>query len=635
MAAAVATARAPRPVSLVPPPARPRPQIGQILLDMGAVSAADLMRGLRLQARHPAPLGEVLVTHGLVTRPALRAALERQFGTAHVDPDETPPDPRLIDRLGIARALRLGCLPWARAGAVCVVATTRPDRFDTHRAELEQALGPVVMALIDDPTLFRVASTLRGAALADRASDGLAAPLSCRGWGNGPAPRVLALGLGGLIVAALAAPQALLLAALALAVAVLIAGTALKLAAFAAGRRAKPHAAPEAQGGLTRLPDMLPVISIMVPMFGEPETVPRLINRLSRLSYPRTRLDVMLVLEACDHTTLTALDAMTLPRWMRVIVVPDGPLRTKPRALNHALNFARGTLIGVYDVEDAPEPDQLLRVAGRFARADARLGCVQGMLDFYNPRSTWLTRCFTIDYATWFRVLLPGKQALGLALPLGGTTLFLRREVLDQLGGWDAHNVTEDADLGLRLARMGYRTEVLDTTTFEEATCHLRAWIRQRSRWLKGYAITYAVHMRDPRALWRALGPWAFAGVQVQFLGALLSVLLAPAILSCWVLAMGLGHPAGAVLPGWMLQGLVVVFISAAAIDVALALVALRSRHHRGLWCALPLMWAYWPLATLAAYKALWELIHAPHYWDKTAHGRYTSAIDAVTAAKL
>ena len=199
------------------------------------------------------------------------------------------------------------------------------------------------------------------------------------------------------------------------------------------------------------------------------------------------------------HATRDALERQALPGWVRVIPVPDAQLRTKPRALNYAMLFARGTVVGVYDAEDAPDPDQIHRVVACFHRGPPTLACVQGVLDFYNPRTNWLARCFTIEYASWFRVILPGMQRLGLAVPLGGTTLFFRRDILDRLGGWDAHNVTEDADLGIRLARHGYYTQLLDTVTQEEANCHVLPWIKQRSRWLKGYAVTWLVHMR-PRA---------------------------------------------------------------------------------------------------------------------------------------
>ncbi len=337
----------------------------------------------------------------------------------------------------------------------------------------------------------------------------------------------------------------------------------------------------------------------MVPLYREPDIAARLVKRLGALTYPRELLDVMLVVEEDDHLTRTALAASNLPHWMRVIPVPDSDLRTKPRALNYALNFARGRIIGVYDAEDAPAADQLHRVTEHFATAGPDLACIQGVLDYYNPRTNWLSRCFTIEYAAWFRLMLPGLAKLGLVVPLGGTTLFFRREILERLGGWDAHNVTEDADLGLRLARHGYRTELLDTVTMEEANCRVWPWIKQRSRWLKGYAMTYAVHMRDPLLLWRQLGARRFIGVQLLFLGTLIQFLLAPILWSFWLMLFGLGHPLADALPGWALVGVAGMFhgCSSEVAGLTINMVALRHSRHRFLRPWAFDLHVYFPLA--------------------------------------
>ena len=582
----------------------------------------------------------ILRSHGMVDDAAMLEVMAPQAGTICIDPARQPPDPRLIDALGPERCLRLRCLPWRQAGDVCVVAVPDPDTFATHRAQLERHLGPTVMALVEGKTLDRTLTRVRGTSLRQRAETCVPEAESCRDWSARRPSRALALGLALLLLIGWLAPVAVLWGLTWLATLSLVAAGLLKLgAALAVGGRtprstddpAPPPRIPVAPGVMVEaaLPsDPLPVISVLVALLHEPDTLPRLINRLSRLSYPRTHMDVLLVVEENDTTTRAALDTVALPGWMRVVVVPDAPLRTKPRALNYALNFARGSVIGVYDAEDAPEPDQLQRVAARLAASGPDLACVQGMLDYFNPRTNWLSRCFTIEYATWFRLLLPGKERLGLVLPLGGTTLIFRREALEKLGGWDAHNVTEDADLGIRLARHGYRTEVLDTTTFEEANCHALPWVRQRSRWLKGYAITWMVHMRDPRTLLRQLGAWRFMGLQVQFLGTLVQVLLAPVLLSFWALFLGLGHPLAGTAPQWVFVTLAALFVGSLAIDMACAWLALARPHHRWLrrWIVtLPL---YFPLATLAAYKALWELIVAPHFWDKTAHGAYGTHLD-------
>ena len=249
------------------------------------------------------------------------------------------------------------------------------------------------------------------------------------------------------------------------------------------------------------------------------------------------------------------------------------------------------------------------------------MACLQGVLDFYNPRQNWLARCFTIEYATWFRVVLPGLQRLGMALPLGGTTLFFRRAALEQLGGWDAHNVTEDADLGMRLARHGYRTELLPTTTYEEANCHALPWVKQRSRWIKGYMMTYFTHMRHPMALWRDLGPRQFLGFQILFAGSLSQAFLVPLLWSYWAMFLGLGHPIAAMVSPALALLAGLVFVACEVVNIACGVVGLWRSGQKisALW--VPTLSLYHPMQALAAYKAASEVLTRPFYWDKTSHG--------------
>lgn len=314
---------------------------------------------------------------------------------------------------------------------------------------------------------------------------------------------------------------------------------------------------------------------------------------------------------------------------MRVVTVPAGGVRTKPRALNYALDFCRGSIVGVYDAEDAPAPDQLHRVVARFHERGSEVACLQGVLDYYNARSNWMARCFALEYAAWFRVILPGIARLGLTVPLGGTTLFFRRTALEALGGWDAHNVTEDADLGVRLARKGYRTELIDTVTEEEANARPWPWVRQRSRWIKGYAMTWAVHMRDPAQLRRDLGTRRFLGVQLLFLGSLAQSFLAPVLWSYWLVLFGLPHPMSVLLTGAAAVALAGLFTLAFSVNVAVALVGTSGPKHRHLRPWALTLEAYFPLATLAAAKAFFEMVVRPFYWDKTVHGVDDAANDA------
>ena len=425
----------------------------------------------------------VLFVHGLIGETCLARARARYHGLPFIDPARDPPDIRLIDRLGAAECLRDGLLPWREVAGQTLVLVASPESVPRHQGALEARFGATSFAFCPRSTLeaalvARRASVLRGLAEARPAPQD-----SCRTLRL--SPRVLTLAVAAFATVALTIPGGVLGGLTLLALLAMLCTTTIKAAALMAALRRPADPAPT-RAAIARLP----TVSIIVALLHEADIAPRLVRRLGRLDYPRDLLDILIAVEEGDTLTRRALAASDLPPWMRIIAVPHGALRTKPRALNYALGFARGSLIGVYDAEDAPEPDQIRRVVDRFHQRDGRVACLQGVLDFYNPATNWLARCFTLEYAAWFRVVLPGLDRLGLPIPLGGTTLFFRRAALEQIGAWDAHNVTEDADLGIRLCRHGYRTEVIDSVTREEANCHPLPWVRQRSRWIKGYMNT-------------------------------------------------------------------------------------------------------------------------------------------------
>ncbi len=595
----------------------PRRAVAAQLLRSGVVSSEDMVRVLSHRGREAGRLQDVLRARGLVVERDLQQAEADSWGIRLVDLSTALPDPRLIDRVGASDCLRYGLVPWRKAGDVTIVALSRPEEFRRLRPMLEARLGPVCAGLAPARAITAAVHAWRGPRLALAAENRVPEAESCRSW---PAllrgPRVIT-GVLLLLALVLAAPMAMAMAVFGFAVLSLAALIGLKLAAaIAALRPAAPEPCPPPDG-------IDPTVSIIVALYRESDIAGRLVRRLARLDYPVDRLDVILAVEAGDHLTTDALARAELPPWMRIILVPEGEVKTKPRALNHALDHARGAIVGVYDAEDAPEPDQIRKVVARFQSSPPEVGCLQGILDYYNPRTNWLSRCFTIEYAGWFRLILPGIARLGLVVPLGGTTLFFRREVLEALGGWDAHNVTEDADLGLRLARHGYRTELIDTVTGEEANCRAVPWIKQRSRWIKGYMMTWAVHMRDPALLWRQLGPRAFLGVQVMFFGSFAQTLLAPLLWSFLIVPLGFAHPMLTALPPGAVWTVFGIFILSELVNLGVGIAGLRrSRHGLSLWWV-PTMKLYFPLATVAAYKALVELVTRPFYWDKTSHGLF------------
>jgi glycosyltransferase involved in cell wall biosynthesis len=593
------------------------------LLADGVIDAHAMATVVDIPAAEAERLPQTLLALGLSSNPALTQSLARHAGLDLIDPVDSPPDPALIDRLGVEACLRLGLLPWGRRYGMTCVLVASPGQIE-RRSDLARAIfGPVRFALAPADRIEAALTRCRGDDLCRMAETRSPAAESCRSMAR--PGRSLPLLAGALAGLGLVSPGALLTLLTLAALLAMISTTALTaLALLAALHRSAPPARPEPAA---TDPGPLPRVSIIVALYREADIAARLVHRLGRIDYPRDRLEILLVLEDEDQQTRAALLDTRLPPWMRLLTVPAGTLRTKPRALNYALPFCRGSIIGVYDAEDAPDPDQIKAVAQRFSQCGPRVACLQGVLDFYNPGCNWLSRAFTVEYAAWFRLVLPGLSRLGLPVPLGGTTLFFRRTALDAVGGWDAHNVTEDADLGIRLVRHGYRTDIIRSVTREEANCRPWPWVRQRSRWIKGYMMTWRVHMRRPRRLWRDLGTKGFVAFNALFLGSIAQAALFPALLPLWAVSVGFDHPLLHLLPQGSTLALIGLGLLSEALRLALAVMGLRAqgRHLPWAWALLPHL--VQPLACLAAGKALWEMIRRPFYWDKTQHGRCGEAV--------
>ena len=367
----------------------------------------------------------------------------------------------------------------------------------------------------------------------------------------------------------------------------------------------------------------LPVYTILVPLFREKRvTIEHLAGNIRRLDYPVHRLDVKLVLEGDDHETIGIVKEMRLPSYFEIVRVPPGEPRTKPKACNYALKFARGEFVTIYDAEDRPDVDQLKLAVSAFRRGDEKLACIQCALNYYNSRENWLTRMFTLEYTFWFDLMLPALSRINHPIPLGGTSNHFRTEFLKDMVAWDPFNVTEDADLGIRMNRLGYRSIVANSTTYEEANCRVAGWIKQRTRWIKGYMQTYLVHMRTPVRLLRELGPGGFLGFQLFIGGVVFSNLANILLLVIFFISLVIGYektsfmfPSPTIEVAWfnLLAGNLML--------IALNLMAALRRRMYGLIPYVVTAPLYWLLASIASYRALHQLFFQPSYWDKTEHG--------------
>jgi cellulose synthase/poly-beta-1,6-N-acetylglucosamine synthase-like glycosyltransferase len=379
----------------------------------------------------------------------------------------------------------------------------------------------------------------------------------------------------------------------------------------------------------------LPTFTILVPAYKEPEVIGHLVDNLAALNYPSHLLQIRLLLEQDDDDTIRAAEALNLAAPFEIVVVPPGEPRTKPKALNYALLSSTGDLVCIYDAEDRPDPMQLRKVAAVFAKVGPEYACVQAELAYFNSDENIVTRWFATEYRTWFTQFLPALSSVDAPIPLGGTSNHIRRDLLVEMGAWDPYNVTEDADLGIRLRRRGYRVAVVDSITYEEANTDAVNWVKQRSRWYKGYAQTWLVHMRNPLATYREVGLGGFIRFNLFVGGTPLLAALNPI---SWMLVLTwftlqpkfimdiIPTPmyyAG--MAGWLVGNFAFWYLN--------LMVAYDFRDQPRVFRAALLLPIYWVMMSMAAIKAFVQLAFNPNYWEKTQHG--LSALGTPVAGTL
>lgn len=367
-----------------------------------------------------------------------------------------------------------------------------------------------------------------------------------------------------------------------------------------------------------------PVYTVLCPMYRETAVLPQFINAITKLDYPAESLQVLLLLEEDDRDTIEFARGMDLPGNFEIVVVPDSQPKTKPKACNYGLQVARGDYVVIFDAEDVPETDQLKKAVLAFAELPGAVACLQAPLNFYNPRQNLLTRLFTAEYSLWFDLMLVGLQRLRGPIPLGGTSNHFRTEVLRGLGGWDPYNVTEDADLGIRLYKQGFRTGMLDSTTYEEANADPRNWIRQRSRWIKGYLQTLLVHTRGGWDLRRTRDPHFFTFLLVvggKAIVNFINPLMWAATISYFLFRASIGPTIEALYPTPVFYAAEVTLVFGNLLFVYTFLLGSARRGNYDLIKYGLLAPIYWLMMSTAACKALTQLIRNPHYWEKTKHG--------------
>ncbi|MGY1855559.1 glycosyltransferase [Modestobacter sp. SYSU DS0290] len=624
------------PGDAVPAPRRRRgrhaapERLGDVLLDQGALTEEQLGEALEHQQRVGAPLGAIVLARGWITRRQLYVALAEVWDAdlAFVDPVEVDEElARLFPAAMLAREVWLP-LRVERDDEdelqVVVATAGRPSAHIAEEVVQRTGIRRVRQVVTTDWDVQRALRTVwreelvhdAVTSLAERRPDESASTVFVRKQVVGAVLAVAALVVG----AVLDLPTTL----------VVLVATVNVAVALAVGAKAVISTVGTAWETVEQVTDEevaaldehdLPVYTILVPVYKEAGIVGLLMRNLADLDYPREKLEILLLLEEDDPETLQAALAAAPPDLVRIVVVPHSLPKTKPRACNVGLAFARGEYVVIFDAEDRPDPDQLKKAIVAFDKGGDDLVCVQAALNYFNARENLLTRMFTLEYSSWFDYTLAGLDKLRLPIPLGGTSNHFRTDLLRDLGGWDPYNVTEDADLGIRASARGHRVAVVNSTTYEEANMAVGNWIRQRSRWIKGYMQTVLVHTRHPWRLLRSVGPRQTAGFALLIGGTPLMFLATPWLYALMVVELIRPGALVPTLPEWLVQVSFANLLLGNGVIIYLSLLAGFKRRTYGLVPFALLSPLYWLLHSIASYKALWQLLVNPFYWEKTNHG--------------
>jgi hypothetical protein len=601
----------------------PLSRIGDVLVAQGALSR-NVMENMLGQAR--GRLGDFLRSYGLVDGRDIAHAIAQQQSLSEVDLQANPPQADLFVPRDVPLYVAHRFVPYRRDANGLSIATPEPSAalqaFAQNHYRCRVTL--CVTTARDLTGYFATRGSTRATRQARLALRRRYRHLTADRILTAPQMRGLIILFVALGVAAFALPTMVWPTLLVLCNAFYLATLVVKLAFYrqgVAGHRAKTMKEAEFNRAVQALTaESLPVYSILVPMYDESaEVMQRLIMHLAKLDYPKEKLDIKLICEEDDHATIAALKALRPPPTMEIIAVPPSHPRTKPKACNVALAHVRGEYVVIYDAEDAPAPDQLKRAYVMFRDGTSDLACVQASLNYYNRDENILTQLFSIEYSALFNLLLPALERMRLPIPLGGTSNHLKTSALRDVGGWDAFNVTEDADLGIRLQYFGYQTRTLPSLTLEESPIHLGGWMKQRTRWIKGYIQTWLVYTRHTGILKQRIGLKAYYGFQF-FIGApALTFLLAPIFWTTFIVSLTglLGNP----LSPTMQTVCALSFIGGVLGHWLFARKVLQMEGWEHMRLAFALYPLYWLLHSAAAARALWQLATAPHYWDKTRHG--------------
>lgn len=605
-------------------------KIGEILVEHGCITEAQLKTALRYQRQQGGRLAWILATLGYVNRLRLFEALSIQYRLPFITNVELlmkQIDKTLFKGLTHEELIARQALPFRRKNNDEMTLLTADPNNERTLAFFKKhfAVQHVDQVIITDMDLTLICEQIYRKELVDKAIRGVfyrnSEECAYRVFSR---RQVFIMGL--LFITLLAwisiDVKGFFMTFMWIIQTFYLVCVAFKFVLSVAGAKSEIKKAVADQEIASLGAEPLPVYTVLVPVYKEPAVIGSLIACLRKLDYPQNRLDIILLLEEDDKATYEVAKKAKPPANWRFLMVPESAPRTKPKACNYGLFFALGKYLVIYDAEDRPEKDQLKKAVAAFLKYGETYICFQAALNYYNRNQNFLTRMFTLEYSYWFDYLLPGLDRLKLPIPLGGTSNHFDMEKLRELGGWDPFNTTEDADLGIRAYSAGYKVGLINSTTYEEANARFLNWIRQRTRWIKGYLQTWLVYSRQPISLMRRVGAKSFLAFHFLVGGTPLTFLVNPVM---WVLFLywliTQSKDIEPIFPPVTLYMSLVSLIIGNFLGIYLTMLAVFRRKYFELLPFALLNPVYWIMHSIASWRALWQLFTQPFLWEKTQHG--------------
>ena len=352
-----------------------------------------------------------------------------------------------------------------------------------------------------------------------------------------------------------------------------------------------------------------PKFSIIVPTKDEEAVIGRCLNGLLDLDYPKDKLEIIIVDgNSTDGTCKICSDfSAKYPGTFKV--VNEKKSKGKPAALNLALPYATGEIVGVFDADSVPEKDVLRKVASHLG--DKQLIAVQGRTTSLNEKKNILTRVAAAEEKAWFQALLSGREKLKLFVPLNGSCQFIRRNALEELGGWDETSLTEDVELALRLVEKKRQIKYAeDVCCGQETPNGLRDFIKQRVRWYRGYMETALKYGRLLDTLNKKT-----VDAEISLAGPFMMVVSLLSYVNWFFLALFLSESN----PVISFTGLVIALTAVSMLSAGVALTASEKpmKLRNLLW--VPAIYVYWLIQMCIAGWAFLKLIfRQKRVWNKT-----------------